>query len=119
MGSTFAPVTAPRSITPLGPRADRSETTAGRPSDYDRGSDRYPPRQPERDRGDRRDRDYDRNDLVDGSYGFEDKMDTDDNDSNKKGGLYSDNMITNQGRGRGNYRGRSNAGGNDRGRGYR
>jgi hypothetical protein len=103
-----------RSVTPLGPRADiiteRSDDTR---SGYD-GSrsdarqDRTPPRR----------RDYDRDEVMDGSYGFEDdRMDTDDRRDNGRGrGLYSDSIIGNRGRGRGNSwdRGRG-----DRGRGYR
>lgn len=45
---------------------------------------------------------------MDGSYGFEDRMDTDERDGNSGGGLYSDNLIQNRGRG---------GGGNDRDRG--
>jgi hypothetical protein len=59
--------------------------------------------------------------VVDGSYGFDDRMDTDARDSGEgRGrGLYSDNLIGNRGRGRGNSRDRGGRGGGDRGRGYR
>lgn len=58
-----------------------------------------------------------RDEIIDGSQGFEDRMDTDDNDN--RGGLYSDNLVNNRGRGRGNSRERGRGGGKDRGRGYR
>jgi hypothetical protein len=66
-------------------------------------------------------RDYDsRGDIKDGSYGFDDRMDTDDHAYDKgkgQGGLYSDSIVHNRGRGRGNSRDRGRA--NDRTRGYR
>lgn len=96
-----APVVAPiRSVTPLGPRADaRSDDNR---SGYD-SSDRYATRGRGR-------RNYDsRDDVVDGSYGFDDHMDTDGRDDKNDRGLYSDNLVSNRGRGRGNSR--------DRGRG--
>lgn len=54
---------------------------------------------------------------MDGTYGFEERMDTDDHKDNYEngGGLYSDNLVGNRGRGRGNIRDR----GNERGRGFR
>lgn len=114
-------VSAPRaptvpSVTPLGPRADRSEDYY---SDH-RNSERHAPRERSRERGRR---DYDRDDVMDGSYGFEDRMETDDNSQLNGGkGLYSDTLInSNRGRGRGNSRdrGRGTGNGYDRGRGYR
>jgi hypothetical protein len=62
---------------------------------------------------------------MDGSYGFEDCMDTDDRSDNRdngrgRGGLYSDIIIGSRGRGRGNSRDRGDkARGYDRSRGYR
>ncbi|KFY91840.1 hypothetical protein V498_05296 [Pseudogymnoascus sp. VKM F-4517 (FW-2822)] len=94
---------------PVGPRADRSNARPARPAD----SDRY----------NQRNRDSSRNDVVDGSYGFEDdRMDTDQYDSPKP--LYSDNMVGGRSD-RGDYRdagrGFNRAGGRGgaRGRGYR
>ncbi|KAE8451908.1 hypothetical protein EG329_002749 [Mollisiaceae sp. DMI_Dod_QoI] len=104
---------APRVSTPLGPRADVDRSDDNR--SYG-GSDRYTPR----DRSHERRRDYDRNDVIDGSYGFSDRMDTDNSDNRIDGGrgqgLYSDSMINSRGRGRGNSRDRGRN--NDR-RGYR
>ena len=101
----------PRSITPLGPRADtRTERSDDIRSGYDSRSDRTPPRR----------RDYDRDEVMDGTYGFQnDRMDTDDRQENGRGGLYSDSLISDRGRGRGNSRdrGRPERGGG--GRGYR
>jgi hypothetical protein len=60
---------------------------------------------------------------MDGSYGFDDRMDTDDRDDNQydmgksRMGLYSDTIVGSRGRGRGSSRDRGH--GNDRGRGYR
>jgi hypothetical protein len=66
---------------------------------------------------------------MDGTYGFDDRMDADDNESSqydgsRSRGLYSDSLISTrgeQGRGRGDGRdiGRRGDGGRDRGRGYR
>jgi hypothetical protein len=58
---------------------------------------------------------------VDGTYGFDDHMDTDDRNDNRGrgGGLYSDNLVGDRGRGRGNSRDRGRGNGNDRGRNYR
>jgi hypothetical protein len=94
-----------RSVTPLGPRADDIRSSQG-------GSDRYAPRERSRDRR----RDYDRDEVMDGSYGFNDRMDTDDRGNNQRDngrgrGLYSDTLIGGRGRGRGNSQ--------DRRRGYR
>ncbi|RDW70083.1 hypothetical protein BP5796_08480 [Coleophoma crateriformis] len=93
--SQSAPVQpAGRSVTPLGPRAG------------DRGSDKYQSRERSRERG--------RDQVTDGSYGFDDRMDTDEGNQHDRGrgrGLYSDNMVNRNGRGRGGSR--------DRGRGYR
>jgi len=110
---------APRISTPTGPRADADRSDDNR-SGYG-GSDRYEPRDRSRERR------YDRDDVMDGSYGFSDRMDTDNSDTgnrdnrNDRGrgqgqGLYSDSLINSRGRGRGNSwdRGRNN----DR-RGYR
>ncbi|QSZ30048.1 hypothetical protein DSL72_004566 [Monilinia vaccinii-corymbosi] len=75
---------APRSSVPTGPKAGRIERSSGSDSlDSRYNSSRNS-----------------REDVVDGSYGFEDRMDTDDHDddgrSNKNGrsqGLYSDNLV--------------------------
>ena len=93
-----------RPVTPLGPRADDRSSQGG--------SDRFVPRERSRDRR----RDYDRDEVMDGSYGFDDRMDTDDRGDNRRDngrgrGLYSDTLIGGRGRGRGNTQ--------DRGRGYR
>lgn len=108
--SPIAPLA--RSTTPLGPRADiLADRSDGMRSGHG-GSDRYVPRARSRERR----RDYDsRDEVTDGSYGFEDRMDTDDHDNQYekgrgRGGLYSDTMVNNRGRGRL---------GKDRGRGYR
>lgn len=72
-------------------------------------SDRYNPRDLERSR-----RESERDDVMDGSYGFEDRMDTDDPNGRSargRGSLYSDNLISDRGRRRGDSR--------DRGRGDR
>ncbi|TAQ86783.1 hypothetical protein B7494_g4902 [Chlorociboria aeruginascens] len=106
-----------KSLPPLGPRADIDTR-------YN-SSDRYEPQGSSRDR----DRDYNsnRDEVMDGSYGFDDRMDTDDrNDSyDDKGrgrrGLYSDSMVSHNGHDRGG-RGSGNnwdRGRNDRSRGYR
>jgi hypothetical protein len=57
---------------------------------------------------------------MDGSYGFDDRMETDDREDKGRsgGGLYSDTMIGNRGRGNANGRGNGRRGG-DRPRGYR
>ena len=89
---------APLSKPPIGPRFD----TINNRTDDTPSSDRYTSR------NDRR-RDYDSRDaVVDGSYGFDERMDTDDHYSSGRG-LYSDDMV---GRGRAMERG------NDRGHGY-
>ena len=59
---------------------------------------------------------------MDGSYGFDDRMDTDDHDDRRaRGSLYSDNLIGNRGRGRATSRdrGRGDGGRGYGGRGYR
>jgi hypothetical protein len=91
---------------PLGPRADTINDRSGDTRSAHGGTDRYTPRSERR-------RPYDsRDEVVDGSYGFEERMDTDDNYENGEGrGLYSDNLVSNRGRNRGR--------GNDRGRGYK
>jgi hypothetical protein len=77
--------TMSKPITPVGPRADRPNP-AGR-SGYDSASDRPAPRAERR-------RDYEsRAEVVDGSYGFDERMDTDDQDNYKDGRrLYSDEI---------------------------
>lgn len=113
--ANFSSSTAtPRAITPLGPRADTyTDRSDDRPG-YG-NSDRYaPPRERSRERR----RDYDRDDVMDGSYGFEDRMETDDRREDKSrggGGLYSDTMIGNRGRGNANGRDRGGRGGDPRG----
>ncbi|OBT41269.1 hypothetical protein VE00_08979 [Pseudogymnoascus sp. WSF 3629] len=106
-----APASAPTGpAIPVGPRADRNNLRPMRPADSDRYS--------------QRNRDNSRNEVVDGSYGFEnDRMDTDQYEAPKP--LYSDNMVGG-GSDRGDYRdgGRGyNRGGGGRGgargRGYR
>ena len=99
---------AERSVTPTGPRADAiTDRSDDSRSGYASRSDRTPPRR----------RDYDRrDDVIDGSYGFDDdRMDTDDRNDGGRG-LYSDNILGNRGRGRGNSRDRGRG---ERGRGYR
>jgi hypothetical protein len=81
-------------------------------------SERYTPRDRERSR-----REPGRDDVMDGSYGFDDRMDTDDRDDRNgrgRGSLYSDTLIGNRGRGRANSydRGRGDGRGSG-GRGYR
>ena len=74
------------------------------------GSDRYTPR------NDRRR--YARDGVIDGSYGFDERMDTDDN-YNGGGRLYSDNLVGGRRRERELERGRElerdQRRGNDRG----
>ncbi|KAL5319658.1 hypothetical protein ACEPPN_012714 [Leptodophora sp. 'Broadleaf-Isolate-01'] len=103
---------APRPSTPQGPRADRitarSEDTRSGYSD----TDRYAPRERSRERG----RGRGREDVVDGSYGFndDDRMETDEGESR---GLYSDTLLSSRGRGVANNRDRGGRG--DRTRTYR
>jgi len=124
IGGGVTPSARPTPSIPLGPRADIITSDNNR-----RGNDRYEPRDRNRDgrrdynRNDRDDRDArdarddrdgrddreDREDVIDGSYGFGDRMDTDDNYDRP---LYSDNIV-----GSGSKGGRGR--GNDRGRGYR
>jgi hypothetical protein len=108
---------AARSAAPLGLRADTLiDRVEGSKPSYG-ASDRYAPRGRSRDRR----RDYEsRDEVTDGSYGFDDRMDTDDYDNShekSQGGLYSDSMVGNRTRGRANSRERGR--GNDRGRSYR
>lgn len=102
---------APRSNTPQGPRVDRntdrSEDTRSGYSD----TDRYAPRERSRERR----RDYGRENVMDGNYGFnDDRMETDEPAS---GGLYSDTLLTSRGRGVTNNRDRGGRG--DRNQSYR
>jgi hypothetical protein len=104
IGGGIASNARPSPSVPLGPRADTIASDNNR-----RGNDRYEPRDRNRDRRqdyDRNDRDErdDREDVIDGSYGFGERMDTDDNYDRP---LYSDSITGGRGRG------------NDRGRGYR
>ena len=90
-------------------------------------SDRYEPRQRSREPR----RSYEREDIVDGTYGFDEQMDMDQPDDNRNGtgnsrGLYSDDLVNKRaGRGDGRGwqdnrdRGRGGNRGRDRGRGYR
>ena len=89
-------VSAAPASAPTGPRLNGTGQTYG-------NSDRYP-QEPSRDRR----RDYNsRPDIIDGSYGFDDRMDEDDRDgSNAKPDLYSDNLINKRGRGHSRDRGR-------------
>ncbi|RDL35236.1 RNA-binding, RBD [Venustampulla echinocandica] len=93
--------------TPQGPRADLiNEDTR---SAY-AGSDRYTPRER---------RQNDREDIMDGSYGFDNRMETDDDNYSNgrdRGSLYSDNIVGNRGRGGGDNQDRRDRG---RGNGYR
>lgn len=80
--------------------------------------DRYEPRNHSRE-------DRDRDDVVNGSYGFDDRMETDDQNNHYSDdkGLYSDGLVNRRGRddrGRGRRGdGRDRGRGGDRGRGYR
>ncbi|KAK2628554.1 hypothetical protein QTJ16_001657 [Diplocarpon rosae] len=87
---------------PQGPRADfvTNRSDAARSGHED---DRYAARERSRERR----RDYGRDDVIDGSYGFEDRMETDDAESR---GLYSDNIISRKGRGIAYNRDRDNRG---------
>ncbi len=90
-------------------------------------SDRYEPRERSREQG----RSYERDDVVDGTYGFEEQMDMDEpednrNDRGNSRGLYSDDLVNRRaGRGDGRgwqdnrNRGRGGDRGRERGRGYR
>lgn len=107
-----------RSVTPVGPKADRY----------------FPrPRSQDRSRRDVNQSNTSRSgSVVDGAYGFDEKMETDNDDGydkNRGRGLYSDTIIgggyggnrggNDRGRTRGNSWDRGRGGGNDRGRGYR
>ncbi|KAH7393311.1 hypothetical protein BKA64DRAFT_675802 [Cadophora sp. MPI-SDFR-AT-0126] len=101
---------APRSNTPQGPRADRN---ANRSEDNRSGysEDRYTPRERSRERR----REYGREEVMDGSYGFnDDRMDTDEGENR---GLYSDRLLSSRGRGFANNRDRGGRG--DKNRPYR
>ncbi|KFY34592.1 hypothetical protein V494_06635 [Pseudogymnoascus sp. VKM F-4513 (FW-928)] len=93
-----APAAAPTGpAIPVGPRADRNNARSTRPGEADRYN--------------QRNRDN-RNDVVDGSYGFgDDRMDTDEYDAKP---LYSDTMVGGRG-----YNNRGGGRGGARGRGYR
>jgi hypothetical protein len=101
-----APIAPNRAVTPLGPRAAAPQRSYS--------SERY---NRERSR-ERSKREYvARAEVVDGSYGFDDRMDTDDRDGGGRGGaLYSDSLASNRGRGRDN--GRDRGRGNNRGSHY-
>lgn len=80
---------------PTGPRAD---SVSDRSDSRYTPSDRFQPRP----RSHERRRSYDEDKVMDGSFGFEDRMETDDYDSRGRGrGLYSDDLVT----GRNNQRG--------------
>jgi len=122
LNSQPAGAPASHSATPLGLRADLATGRADEPRSNARRtvSERYAAaREPSRDQR----RNYDRDEVMDGSYGFEDHMETDDRDGNQydnaRGkGLYSDNLVANRSsRGNGNswHRGR----GDGRGRYHR
>ena len=104
---------AVRAVTPLGPRAGTDRADYRDNSDTHRGRSRERPR-------DNSNRDYGRDDVQDGTYGFDDRMETD-NDSAEKGrGLYSDTLInSNRGRGGGNNRDQGRGNGYQRGGDYR
>lgn len=109
----------PAPVAPSGPRADANANRSDDRSGY--SSDRYTARDRERERSRR---EPDRDDVMDGSYGFDDRMDTDDNDDRRgrgRGNLYSDNLIGERGRGRGDSRdrGRGDSYRGSGGRGYR
>ncbi|KAF7865937.1 hypothetical protein EAF04_006101 [Stromatinia cepivora] len=102
---------AARLSVPTGPKASRAERSSGSDS-YD---SRYDSSRSSRD------------DVIDGSYGFDDRMDTDDRDGGSRNnngrnqGLYSDNLVGGRTNNSNNRNGNNwNAGrGNDRNRGYR
>ncbi|KAF4632126.1 hypothetical protein G7Y89_g6002 [Cudoniella acicularis] len=109
--SSAAKVVRSAPITPLGPRADNPADRSDDSRSGYNGTDRYTPRE--------RRRDPERDDVMDGSYGFEDRMETDDGDRygngrGGRGGLYSDSLIGSRGRGNSRDRGRGG-----QGRGYR
>jgi hypothetical protein len=109
-------------VAPLGPRADLMSDRLDKTRPSGR-YDRYEPQDLNRER--RRFDDQERDEVVDGSYGFDDQMETDGQSDHYNGdrGLYSDGMVGRRGRedhGRGR-RGdsRDRGRGGDRGRGYR
>ncbi|ESZ92969.1 hypothetical protein SBOR_6635 [Sclerotinia borealis F-4128] len=105
----------PRSIVPTGPKAGRFDRSSG----SDNHDSRYRTSDSSR---------SSRDDVIDGSHGFDDRMDTDDqdegrhNNNGRSQGLYSDNLVggrnsnNNISRNGNNWNG---ARGNDRSRGYR
>ncbi|PQE13824.1 pentatricopeptide repeat protein [Rutstroemia sp. NJR-2017a BBW] len=102
-----APTAPARQSIPSGPRAGRL--------DRDVGSDRYAPK----DRAPSNGRNG-RDDVIDGTYGFDDQMDVDNRDDNRNNnnngrGLYSDNLVGNRNSQNNNYRGGNSRGGNPRG----
>ena len=99
--STKPIASASCSITPLGPRADQITSRSDDTRSGYGGSDRHTLRERRREADSR-------HEVMDGSYGFQERMDTDDN---YEGGLYSDDLVGKRGSGDGR--------GNDRGRGYR
>jgi hypothetical protein len=107
-------------VTPAVPKGPRADLISDKGSDS-RSSPRYAPsdRYP-RERS--RDRRFEGDNFTDGSYGFEDRMETDvmeSNDGRGRGGLYSDSMVSRRGdrgrRGASRERGR----GGDRSRGFK
>ncbi|TVY55998.1 putative RNA-binding protein [Lachnellula cervina] len=107
--------TGPKSSNPIAPLGRRAEAITDDSRSSYGSSERYTPRDRERSR-------RESDDIMDGSYGFDDRMDTDDHDDRRtRGSLYSDNLIGNRGRGRANSRdrGRSDGGRGNGGRGYR
>lgn len=97
--SRSAPEVQP--VIPTGPRADAASDRSDR-------YNRYQPRQ----RSHERRRSYDE-DVMDGSYGFEDQMEVDDrgDSRNQARGLYSDDLVSSR-----NQRGRGDRGHHGRGR---
>lgn len=89
-------VSAAPATAPTGPRLNSTRQAYG-------NSDRYSQEQSRDLR-----RDYNsRVEIVDGSYGFDDRMDEDVRDTNSaKPDLYSDSLINKRGRGHGGDRGR-------------
>ncbi|KAG9239327.1 hypothetical protein BJ875DRAFT_187505 [Amylocarpus encephaloides] len=106
--------------TPQGPRADAGNERSDENRSAYNPTDRYASRDTARDSPRDRRRDG-RDDVMDGSYGFDDRMDTDDrngdryNDGRGRGSLYSDGMVGSRVRGRGDSRERGRGNGN---RGY-
>ncbi|KAH8598310.1 hypothetical protein B0O99DRAFT_58870 [Bisporella sp. PMI_857] len=100
-----ASIPQPTPAIPSGPRSTRlADQSNGNLSSYN-GSERYP-----QDQSRERRRDYEtRAEVIDGSYGFDDRMDTDDReDDRNRANLYSDNLVNKRGRGHSLERGRGN-----------